>query len=429
MSRHLLTALLLVTPVTALAQPGMGTFERVSSFGANPGALDMYRYVPSPAPSASAPVVVALHACTQDATDFRDVGWEPLADAHGFYVVYPQQRTANNGVMCFNWFGEGGDDANLRRGEGENQSILSMVDQMGSELGADMGRVFVTGHSAGAAMAMVMLATWPDRFVAGGVTAAIPYRCATTLTGAFSCQSPGVDRSAADWATLVRSASTHAGPWPRLSIWHGSTDTVIDPSNQDEVIEQWTALMGLSPTPDSTAMVDGYPRSTWSGGAIERWDIAGMGHASFVDPDSGCGASAAYVADADICSTRHIADFFGLTTAPPMPGSDAGPGGADAGMPGSDAGAIDVDGGAAADAGSWEFMEDAGTWGGTWTEDGGSASAPDAGPMAAAPGDPPDPTPSCSIGASSGSSPLALLALIAGWWIRRRRRSRASDRG
>lgn len=425
MSRALIAALLLVWPASALAQPGAGTFERVPSFGANPGALDMYRYVPSPAPPAGAPVVVALHACTMDAAAFRDVGWEPLADTYGFYVVYPQQRTANNGLMCFNWFGEGGDEANLRRGEGENRSILSMVDFMGSDLGADMSRVYVTGHSSGAAMAMVMLATWPDRFAAGGVTAAIPYRCATTVTGAFSCQSPGVDRSPGDWAALVTGASPHPGPWPRLSVWHGTSDTVVDPSNQREVIEQWTALMGLSTTPDSTSTVDGYPRSVWAGGRIERWEITGAGHASFVDPESGCGAAASYVADADVCSTRHIADFFGLTGAPPPPpAADAGPPGrSDAGPPLADGGASPgPDGGAPRDAGSWgEWTEpeDAGSWGG-WTgepEAGASMSLADAGPPT--PRDPP--TPGCSVGAAPRPAPLVLLGLVAGWWVRRRR--------
>ncbi len=421
----LVAALLLLAPVSALAQAGAGTFEAVASFGANPGALDMYRYVPSPAPSGPAPVVVALHACTMDATVFRNVGWEQLADTYGFYVVYPQQRAANNGLMCFNWFGEGADEANLRRGEGENQSIVSMIDHMHADLGADMSRVFVTGHSAGAAMAMVMLATWPERFAAGGVTAAIPYRCATSLSAAFSCQTPGVDRTAADWATLVRGASSHAGPWPRLSVWHGTSDTVVDPSNQREVIEQWTALLGVPASPQSTTTVDGYPRSVWAGGALESWELTGRGHASFVDPESGCGATASYVADADICSTRHLADFFGLTGPGPMPGPDAGPPGpSDAGPPGADAGAVDggapgADAGAIADAGSWGMWgSDGGSWG-SWTQDAGPSAGADAGP----PGPPRDPTPRCAVDApGAGASPPAmmLVALLVALVARRR---------
>ena len=39
----------------------------VTSFGSNPGALDMYEYVPAGLPSGR-PLVVVLHGCTQTAS-------------------------------------------------------------------------------------------------------------------------------------------------------------------------------------------------------------------------------------------------------------------------------------------------------------------------------------------------------------------------
>ena len=54
-------------------------------------------------------------------------GFEALADERGFHVLYPQQKSDNNPVGCFNWAGEYGDPANLERGKGENRSIISMV--------------------------------------------------------------------------------------------------------------------------------------------------------------------------------------------------------------------------------------------------------------------------------------------------------------
>src|SRR5688572_1233345 len=55
-------------PVGSVAAPiGAGTFEEVTGFGSNPGALKMFRYVPTPAPTGAAPLVVALHACSQGA--------------------------------------------------------------------------------------------------------------------------------------------------------------------------------------------------------------------------------------------------------------------------------------------------------------------------------------------------------------------------
>jgi len=84
-----------------LAQTG---WLPVSSFGTNPGALNMYSYVPIGI-SGAAPLVVAMHGCTQNAvTIATEAGWNTLADRHKFYVVYPEQIAANNSSNCFNWF-------------------------------------------------------------------------------------------------------------------------------------------------------------------------------------------------------------------------------------------------------------------------------------------------------------------------------------
>ena len=102
----------------------LAALAAVADFGANPGALDMYEYVPADLP-ANAPLVVVLHGCTQSANAMTAAGWNQLADQYQFAVVYPEQSSANNPVECFNWAGEYGDTANLVRGQGENQSILS----------------------------------------------------------------------------------------------------------------------------------------------------------------------------------------------------------------------------------------------------------------------------------------------------------------
>ena len=45
---------------------------------------------------------------------YRNAGWEELADEFGFWVVYPEQQSANNALGCFNWAGEYGDPTNLQ---------------------------------------------------------------------------------------------------------------------------------------------------------------------------------------------------------------------------------------------------------------------------------------------------------------------------
>jgi poly(3-hydroxybutyrate) depolymerase len=73
----------------------LDTLTEVTGFGSNPGSLLMYTYVPQSVP-ADAPLVLALHGCTQTAADYEDAGWDAVADKYGFYLVYPQQQSSNN---------------------------------------------------------------------------------------------------------------------------------------------------------------------------------------------------------------------------------------------------------------------------------------------------------------------------------------------
>ncbi|MEU3954884.1 PHB depolymerase family esterase, partial [Streptomyces achromogenes] len=171
-----LLAVLAVVLGTALVAPAPEaraavTLTRVSDFGSNPGALTMYVYRPATLPAHPA-VVVALHGCTQNAQVYADNSGLPrLADQDGFLLVLAETGTANNVNKCFNWF-QSGDN---RRGQGEALSVRQMVSHAVTAYGADPGRVYVTGLSAGGAMTAVMLATYPDVFSAGAVVAGLPY--------------------------------------------------------------------------------------------------------------------------------------------------------------------------------------------------------------------------------------------------------------
>lgn len=101
-----------------------GGLQQVTGFGSNPGNLQMYEYAPASLP-ANAPLVVALHGCTQTANDYyTNSGWPKYADLWGFAVVFPQTTAANNALSCFGWF----DPAEDGRGRGEAASIVQMVE-------------------------------------------------------------------------------------------------------------------------------------------------------------------------------------------------------------------------------------------------------------------------------------------------------------
>ncbi|MDY0814330.1 PHB depolymerase family esterase [Kitasatospora purpeofusca] len=298
-----------------------GIFQQVTGFGSNPGNLSMYTYAPAGLPG-GAPLVIALHGCTQTADDYyRHSGWPELADRYGFAVVFPQTGTANNPLSCFRWF----DAAQNARGVGEAASVLQMVTRAGELFGADRNRVFVTGLSAGGGMAADLLADYPDVFAGGAVDAGPPAHCAATLSAASSCQNNDQRLTPAQWAEKVRRADPgHSGPWPRVAIWQGTADTTVRPVNATELRDQWTEVWGIGQSPSGTRSLPGGTTETRyddAGGrpAVALYSIAGMGHGLAVAPGSGadrCGATGAYFLDA-ICSGYHTALFWGLDSGGP----------------------------------------------------------------------------------------------------------------
>ncbi len=252
-----------------------------------------------------------------------ETGWTALAERLKFALLLPQQRqgspggffaTGNHILGCFNWFLPG----DIARDQGEALSIKQMIDTMTADHDIDSTRVFVTGLSAGGAMTAVMLATYPEVFAGGAVIAGLPYRCAVS-EATSQCLRPGKNLSPAQWGSLVRNASSHTGPWPRVSIWHGSADTTVAPINATELVDQWTNVHGIDRTADRRDTVQGHAHEVFTDAAgkplVEIYTVAGMAHGTPIDPGPGpeqCGTAAPFILDAGICSSLHIARFWGL---------------------------------------------------------------------------------------------------------------------
>lgn len=298
------------------ADSGSTRLDPLTDFGANPGKLDALCYVPHHLP-AGAPLVVVLHGCTQNAALYdRGSGWSELADRHGFALLYPEQNRSNNANLCFNWFAA----ADARRGRGEAASIAQMVRHMVARHGLDPAQVHINGLSAGGAMTSVMLACYPDLFAGGAVIAGLPFAVAEGLSEALEAMRGNTLPSRPVLGRRVNAAADHQGRWPTLSVWHGTADSIVDKANAGAIVDQWRDRVGLSDVPGSTDTVDGQRRTVWRDASgrvmIERYDIAGMGHGTPIAPRGadGCGQSAPHMLDVGICSTRRLADSWGLTT-------------------------------------------------------------------------------------------------------------------
>lgn len=304
-------------------RPGRDRLREVGSFGSNPGNLRMLTYVPE-AVAESPALVVVLHGCTQTAAGYDyGTGWSSVADQHGFVLLFPEQRRANNANSCFNWF-EPGD---TRRGSGEALSIRQMVERMIDDHRVDRSRIFVTGLSAGGAMTSAMLATYPEVFAGGAIIAGLPYGAATNVREAFEAMHNVRSRPAREWGDLVRAASPHKGAWPKISVWHGTSDTTVAPTNATEIVKQWADVHGVSAAPALRSQGRGFRREAWRDAAghevVESFTIANMAHGTPLstggDGQERCGAAGAFLLDVGVSSTHHIARFWGLMDGEPRP--------------------------------------------------------------------------------------------------------------
>jgi poly(hydroxyalkanoate) depolymerase family esterase len=190
------TLAVVALPRPAVAQGSLTyhTFTNAS------GSRDYMLFMPDrPGPL---PLILFLHGCT---THPQATAFNELVEARGFAVAYPLQPTSANAQGCWNW----GLPQHQHRDTGEPSLIAGITREIARHQAIDAGRVFIAGHSAGAAVATVMASTYPDLYAAAGIFAGCAYQGCWGLT---------------DWAAY-QAMGSHARAVPAYIVW-GTNDTV-----------------------------------------------------------------------------------------------------------------------------------------------------------------------------------------------------------
>jgi poly(hydroxyalkanoate) depolymerase family esterase len=236
-----------------------------------------YRLFLPAAPAAPVPLVVMLHGCDQNSEAFAEVtGMNALAAQHDFAVVYPEQT--GHPLRCWRWY----EPAHQVRGQGEPAAIVGIVETVAArdDVTIDRARIYVAGLSAGASMATIVAAAYPDVFAALAVVAGVPYGAAADCLGAFNVmgrisermRTPGslaawTDYQKAYWACFgagdinpflapvtapevlgVRAleAMGDARRVVPVIVFQGLADKTVRPDNGRDVVSQWAQTNDLA---------------------------------------------------------------------------------------------------------------------------------------------------------------------------------------
>lgn len=298
--------------------PGGGELRMAQQdFAPNPGSLRMLSHPPDGLAGGAA-LVVVLHGCSQTGEGYAaGAGWLDLADRFKFAILCPEQSASNNSNRCFNWF-EPGDTA---RDCGEAASIAAMIRQMVLDNAIDPGRVFVTGLSAGGAMAASLAAAYPDLFAGAAIIAGLPHGAATSMGEAFRAMSGPAPLTPKAWGDKVRRASSIGAAWPAISIWHGGADSTVRPAAADALVSQWTDVHGVSGPFSPAQKPDGRGFEVWRNRegevVVEYHRFPSMGHGTPVKSGGGAnGTAGPFILDVGTASSLEIAIGWGIADVP-----------------------------------------------------------------------------------------------------------------
>lgn len=231
-------------------------------------------------------------------------------------MLFPEQLRSNNANLCFNWF----NPVDIRRNSGEALSIRQMVEHMIKRHSVNPSRVFITGLSAGGAMANAMLAAYPEVFSAGTILSGLPYKAASTVPESFDRMRGHGLPDGQTLRTKLRNASDHQGPWPTVSIWHGAKDDTVVPANARAIVEQWRGVHGVGRQPTVTQQRGGGSLDIWKDASgrdvIELYTLPGMAHGAAIDTSAGHEMSGRFFLDVGLSSTIETALAWGLIKTP-----------------------------------------------------------------------------------------------------------------
>lgn len=290
----------------------LGSFTE-HTYKSDLGERQYWLYVPS-SYDATRPValVVMLHGCTQDGADIaRGTRLNEWAERDGFIAAYPQQSQSASMNKCWNWF----NPQHQGRGAGEPGIIAGITAEVAARYNVDGTRTFIAGVSAGAAMAGLVAAAYPDVYRAAALHSGPEFRAASNVGEALQVMKSGGADPVQQAGLAYRVMGAHARTIPVI-VFHGARDAVVLPINGAQAARQWQytndyaddGMLNGSLILD-TARGEGFTRTIVRSKdhrvVVEYWLVDELGHAW-----SGGSTEGTYTDPSGPDATREMLRFF-----------------------------------------------------------------------------------------------------------------------
>lgn len=294
----------MIIPLSSVTTASAGT----TVSGSTVSGISSTIYIPSSYKDGTkVPLYVAMHGCTQSYSQFAtSSNINALAEEKGFIVVHLQQSSSNNMRTCFKWYSD------QSRTSTEPKAIISIIDSVKTKYSIDNDKVFCFGFSAGAAMAHLLCACYPDVFSGGGIGAGLPFKSATLLNYS-SAMSNGTSVANDTLAGYIVSAMGNYKRIIPMIVFHGNKDSTVNYKNGAACTMSWVLAMNqigadINTTPTKTNgsnyTVESYIDDNTGKTIVEYYLVSNMDHAW----SGGKGSSYAYASGPD--ATRIMYEFF-----------------------------------------------------------------------------------------------------------------------
>jgi poly(hydroxyalkanoate) depolymerase family esterase len=186
---------------------------------------------PNPLPDKLAPLFVVLHGFSSSAKDVANVTrFSEIADKEGFYVLYPESEDPNVFAKCWKYYLS---DQQIP-GHGEASLIIQEIERIKTNYPIDPSKVFLTGMSAGASMASILAACYPNSFQGVAFASGTSYGLSSRIDQALLDIKAG--------PSPVRPANDACNPADfkgKVMVFHGSKDELVNAKHFDRYIKDF----------------------------------------------------------------------------------------------------------------------------------------------------------------------------------------------